>query len=147
MGDISWLWKSWERVGWSQSMKTFTFYFWGVPYCVEILLKHLYSPWIFLFTVFKDIVRERESHRKPEQWTSFLKFLELVSHFQEVSRNFIYNSKKQPHVRKQASFSKIIFSTAKTRFRKFEANIPRKGIDRRSFMCLWAIYLFPWSVC
>ncbi len=37
--------------------------------------------------------------------------------------------------------------TAKIQYRKFETNIPRKGIARPvtvfTFMCLWAIYIFP----
>ncbi len=42
--------------------------------------------------------------------------------------------------------------TAKTQDRKFETNIPRKGIAPASvpistFMCLWGIYIFPPSVC
>ncbi len=40
---------------------------------------------------------------------------------------------------------------AKTQYRKFETNFPRKGIAPASvpiciFMYLWAIYIFPWSV-
>ncbi len=43
--------------------------------------------------------------------------------------------------------------TAKTQYRKFETNIPRKGTARPqshpipTFMILWAIYIFLWSVC
>ncbi len=37
----------------------------------------------------------------------------------------------------------------KKQYRKFETNIPRKGTARpiSTFMCLWAIYKFPRSIC
>ncbi len=34
---------------------------------------------------------------------------------------------------------------AKKQYRKFETNFPRKGIS--TFMCLWAIYIFPRLIC
>ncbi len=38
--------------------------------------------------------------------------------------------------------------TAKNQYRKFKTNIPRKGIVPIStFMWLWAIYIFPRSIC
>ncbi len=41
--------------------------------------------------------------------------------------------------------------TAKTQYRKFETNIPRKGIARPQSqfpqICLWAIYIIPRSIC
>jgi hypothetical protein len=38
--------------------------------------------------------------------------------------------------------------TAKKQYRKFETNIPRKGIAQIStFMCLWAICIFPRLIC
>ncbi len=51
--------------------------------------------------------------------------------------------------------SKIIVNyvcTAKNQYQKLETNIPRKGIARPqstmfTFMCLWAIYIFPRSIC
>ncbi len=44
------------------------------------------------------------------------------------------------------------YHTARTQYRKFETNIPRKRIARGfspifTFMCLWAIYILPRSVC
>ncbi len=38
---------------------------------------------------------------------------------------------------------------AKNQYWKLETNIPRKGIARpkSTFMCLWAIYIFPRSMC
>jgi hypothetical protein len=38
-------------------------------------------------------------------------------------------------------------STAKNQYRKFGTHVPRKGFARPTFMCLWAIYIFPWSIC
>ncbi len=42
--------------------------------------------------------------------------------------------------------------TAKTKYRNFETNIPRKGnlgvsVTISTLMRLWVIYIFPWSVC
>ncbi len=47
----------------------------------------------------------------------------------------------------------LIDHTAKTKYQNFETNVPRKGISGsqsqfpHSCMCLWAIYIFPRSVC
>jgi hypothetical protein len=45
----------------------------------------------------------------------------------------------------------LYYCTAKNQCRKFETNIPRKGIalpqSQFLHLCLWAIYIFPRSIC
>jgi hypothetical protein len=71
----------------------------------------------------------------------------------ERPQECLYSHKNR--IRKKAVFMKwllcICIALQRNKTKKFETNIPRKGIawpqQPHTFMCLWAIYIFPQLIC
>jgi hypothetical protein len=85
--------------------------------------------------------------------TPFSQQLVRVQTYTRVVPRFPFSGQNNANVSlKKCRFGQSVLCTAKTQYREFETNIPRKGITRpqspfSTFMCLWATYIFPRSVC
>ncbi len=95
----------------------------------------------------------RTAGRRTTIWY-FLQVHQLLVISTAINKNTHGPNRKEHNVLIQSIEYTICTAsyTAKNQYHKFETNIPRKGTARptvpiSTFMCLWAIYIFLWSIC
>jgi hypothetical protein len=88
----------------------------------------------------------------PHFYTAILSYTTLLTYTSPLHCTYIHHTPTNlRHTPAPAFAISLLSYTAKKQYRKFETIIPRKETARLqflpTFMFLWAIFIFPWSIC